>query len=119
MFDKVQINPVMIEFVISYVIPAVIGVLIVLLAALKLGKEFKSFRGFWHENLYPLMDEETDPAIIVAAMLLRMTSTQLVEALRKVDDAIDPTEAARLIITSINSQRKPAQEHINQSRIGG
>lgn len=119
MFDNVSINPVAIEFVISYVIPAAIGLLIVVLSLLKLGKEFKSFRDFWRESLYPLINEETDPGIIVAAMILHMTTAQLVEALKKVDDTIDPKEAARLIINSINSQRAPAKESVKSVRIGG
>jgi hypothetical protein len=119
MFDNININPVAIEFVLSYVIPAAIGLLVVVLTALKLSREIVSFRDFWRGSLFPLLDEETDPAIIVAAMLLRMTTKQLVEALKKVDDAIDPKEAARLIIDSINSQRAPAQEHITQIRIEG
>jgi ascorbate-specific PTS system EIIC-type component UlaA len=109
MFDNINIDPVIIEFVISYVIPAVIGFVIAGLGLLKLTREVKSLRDAWR-GVYPLFDEETDPAIIVAAMLLRMTSKQLVESLKKIDDAIDPKEAARLIIDSINSQRAPAQE---------
>ncbi len=87
-----NIDPEVLEFVLTYVFPAALALLFVALAAFGLNKTVAQFVHIWR-MFYPLVNEPTDAAIIVAARLLKMTPEKLAEILKLWNAEIDPPPA--------------------------
>jgi hypothetical protein len=102
MFDNVNVNPEVLEFVLSYVVPFVLAALVIGAGIFGASQFLARAVAIWRQ-VYPLFNEPTDAGIIVIARLLKMKPEDVVAMIKLWNDQIDP----------------PPQETAVQTRIGG
>ncbi len=90
MFDHINVDPEFIEFVLAYWVPAVVGIVVTALGLLGLLHVVEKAVTVWRA-FKPLVDQESDPAIIALARALHMSPAQVVAIFKALGDQIDPS----------------------------
>ena len=101
MFDNVSINPEILNFVLSYVIPFALAAVVIAAGVFGFSAYLSRAVAVWRQ-IYPLFNEPSDAGIIVIARLLKM----------KPEDVV-------AMIKLWNNQIDPPQESVKSVRIGG
>lgn len=95
MFDNITINPEVLEFILSYVVPFVLGAVVIGAGVFGLSASLARAVAVWR-SIYPLFNEPTDAGVIVIARLLRMKPEDVVKMIKLWNDQIDPAEGQPL-----------------------
>jgi hypothetical protein len=92
MFNDLQIDPQVFEFVLGYVIPAVIMVVFAAVGAFGSRKAVENLILIWRA-IRPLLDEKSDPAVIWLARALGVAPEEILRILQRINDEFESDDA--------------------------